>query len=227
MELRKLTGPEASVLKYDVLTALSVMGLQGPPVLQTSMMRLMSLVTARYNWRRDEVSIGQRELARMWSVNERTVKREVKRLIEGGWLLCIRPGVRGRVAAYQLNHDRIATLSEPVWALVGTDYAARMESRYGARQTVKVVQLSDYAKLDAPQSGQGPWAQVMAHTARQEPAVHGAWFAKLTFEGCENGVLRLRAPSRFVQRYIETHHLAALLRAAEAELGPLTRLDFV
>ena len=97
MEQIKRIGPKAGSLKYDLLTALSVAGLHGSPTEQTSLMRLNALITARYNWRLEEVSVGQVELARLWSINERTVKREMKRLIGMGILSCIRPGVRGRV----------------------------------------------------------------------------------------------------------------------------------
>ena len=72
MEQIKRIGPKAGSLKYDLLTALSVAGLHGSPTEQTSLMRLNALITARYNWRLEEVSVGQVELARLWSVNERT-----------------------------------------------------------------------------------------------------------------------------------------------------------
>lgn len=226
MELRKLTGPDAGVLKYDVLTALSVVGLHGTPTQQTSMLRLIALITARYNWRRDELSVGQREMARMWQVNERTVKREVKRLVEGGWLVCSRPGVRGRVAAYRLNHGRISALSEPVWGAVGPDFQARMEQRHGAKAPVKVVQLSDYVPAPAPEENAAPWDKAMARAAEMDRGVHSAWFAKLAFVSCEGGALRLKAPSAFVARYVETHHLPALIGAAEPFFGPLDTLEF-
>ena len=125
----RLTGPEAGVIKYDLLTALSVAGLNGSPTLQTSLMRLIAAVTSRYNWRADELSVGQRDLARMWSVNERTVKREIKRLTDAQLLICTRGGVRGRVAAYRLNYAQIARLSGPCWPLVGPDYDARVKAR--------------------------------------------------------------------------------------------------
>jgi hypothetical protein len=80
-------------LKYDLLTALNIMGLHGTPTEQTSLTRLMVLITARYNWRVEEVSIGHIEMARLWAVNDRTVKREMKRLLQMGVLICIRPGV--------------------------------------------------------------------------------------------------------------------------------------
>ena len=49
METLKATGTDAGVIKYDLLTALSVAGLNGGPRLQTSLMRLIAAVTARYN----------------------------------------------------------------------------------------------------------------------------------------------------------------------------------
>jgi len=115
----KRVGPKASALKYDLLTALTVTGLHGTPTEQTSCLRLTALITARYNWRLDEVCVGHEALAQMWAVNTRTVKREMKRLMDWGVLLCIRPGVRGRVGAYRLNYARIYELSRPVWAQVG------------------------------------------------------------------------------------------------------------
>ncbi|MCV3274040.1 DnaA N-terminal domain-containing protein [Roseobacter sinensis] len=228
MDPQRLTGPDAGVLKYDLLTALSVAGLNGSPTVQTSFMRLMALVTARYNWRADEFCVGQRDMARMWSVNERTVKREIKRLVSAGVLICKRAGVRGRVGAYRLNYGEIARLSEPCWALVGPDFEARMQARYRPVET-KVIKLETYLRDDPPAEvmprGQ-PWDRVRAELAAGHPDLFQAWFAKLAFSSCERGDLRLKAPSSFVQRYVETHHMPVLLAAAEAEFGPLERVIF-
>ncbi|WP_299784581.1 DnaA N-terminal domain-containing protein [uncultured Roseobacter sp.] len=229
MEPLRLTGPGASVVKYDVLTALSVAGLNGSPTFQTSMMRLIALVTARYNWALDELCVGQRDMARMWSVNERTVKREVKRLTGAGVLICTRPGVRGRVGAFRLNHARIAEVSAPCWGLVGPDFEARMAERH-SQPSVKIVQLQSYrqdsAETPAPVSGGTPWGRVMADLSAQHPSAFGSWFSRLTFQECRAGVLALSAPSTFVQRYIETHLIAPLIAAAELEFGPLDRIEF-
>ena len=138
MEHLKRVGPKAGGLKYDLLTALNVTGLHGTPTEQTSLMRLSALITARYNWRIEEVSIGHAELARLWGVNDRTVKREMKRLMAMGVLLCIRPGVRGRVGAYRLNYARIYALSRPLWACVGSDFEGRMIEVSGERTVVTV-----------------------------------------------------------------------------------------
>ena len=231
MNPMRLTGPEASVIKYDLLTALSVAGLNGSTTLQTSLMRLIAAVTARYNWRADELTVGQRDLARMWSVNERTVKREIKRLIEGRILICKRGGVRGRVAAYQLNYEQIAKMSEPCWSLVGPDFDQRMKGRYLGQATVKIVQLSDYAKPAAPDDAgavpaPGTWQRAMAGLANNHADQFRAWFSQLRFVQFDQGILRLHAPSKFTQRYIETHLMRPLVTAIEAELGPIARIEF-
>lgn len=229
MEPQKLTGPAAGALKYDLLTALSVAGLNGSPSLQTSFMRLIALITARYNWRADEFCVGQRDMARMWSVNERTVKREVKRLTETGVLICKRPGVRGRVGAYTLNYTRIAELSQNSWPLVGPDFDARMRERY-VSETAKIVsikQFRDETQAVPEPAKAGTWDAAMAQLAKHDPSLHHAWFARLTFVSCTANCLKLRAPSRFVQRYIETHHMPVMLRFAEAELGVIDHVEFV
>ncbi|WP_299410772.1 DnaA N-terminal domain-containing protein [uncultured Roseobacter sp.] len=229
MEPQKLTGPEAGPLKYDVLTALSVAGLNGSQTLQTSLMRLIALITARYNWRTNELSVGQRDMARMWSVNERTVKREMKRLTQSNLLICKRSGVRGRVGAYSLNFRQIAALSEPSWSLVGPDFDHRMRQRYGEEE-VKVVQLKTYVRPTEPDRAPNPtpstWQNAMANLAREHPNLFEAWFTRLRFVRFEKGVLRLKAPSVFVQRYIETHHIRLLAGVVEAELGPIDQVQF-
>jgi len=225
----RLTGPEAGVIKYDLLTALSVAGLNGSPTLQTSLMRLIAALTSRYNWRADELSVGQRDLARMWSVNERTVKREIKRLTDAQLLVCTRAGVRGRVAAYRLNYAQIVRLSEPCWPLVGPDYDARMKERYRSETPVKVVNLADYAKPElaaSETSVPGTWQRAMAQLSRENGDQFKAWFSQLEYVSFEGGVLLLRTPSKFAQRYIETHLSRPLVTAVEAELGPVTRIEF-
>jgi len=225
MRLQSVAGPTAGSVKYDVLTMITVAGLHGSPTFQTSMMRLAALVTARYNWRLDEFTVGQRDIARMWAVNERTVKREIKRLMTAKVLVCKRAGVRGRVGAYRLNYGCIAMLSEPAWADVGPDFAYRMGERYNAPD-VKVVQLKSYAK-PVPQLADGPWAHVMAQLQQDQPDLWHAWFAKLTYIDCENRVLRLKAPNAFLQRYVETHLIDFLVNAVADKLGPIDRVAFI
>lgn len=144
LDVKRMSGPKAGSMKYDLLTALSVTGLAGSLTLQASMTRLIALVTARYNWRLDEVSVGQRDLAKMWSVKERTVKREMKRLTDSKVLIQLRAGVRGRVGAYRLNYTEIWKQSEPLWKNVGPDFAERM-AEFTPRDKVTVVKV-DFSK---------------------------------------------------------------------------------
>ena len=228
MDTKRLTGPQAGSLKYDLLTALSVAGLHGSPGFQTSMLRLIALVTARYNWRLDELSVGQRDMARMWGVNERTVKREVKRLTDAGVLICKRQGVRGRVGAYRLNFAEIYRSSSEIWNDVGPDFAERMAMHRPSAEA-RVVQV-DFAKPEReprwePQEGRGEWRHVMRHLRDRYPDLHQNWFSGLELVGFENRSLRLKAPSKFSARYIETHLIGKLTDAVEQVLGPVDRVE--
>ncbi|KUF09879.1 DnaA N-terminal domain-containing protein [Pseudoponticoccus marisrubri] len=231
-DARRFTGPQAGSQKYDLLTAISVAGLNGSPGFQTSMMRLVALVTARYNWARDELTVGQREMARLWSVDERTVKREIKRLTTAQILLQLRPGVRGRVAAYRLNVAEIHRLSAPVWERVGPDYSDRMARQApAAPETPPRVVHVDFAapRPETPatptETRADPWARTLARLEQLEPALHRSWFAALRMAGCEGGVLQLRAPSRFQAQYVQTHHLRLLTGTAQLEFPGLRRVE--
>ncbi len=218
MEQMKRIGPKAGSMKYDLLTALNVMGLHGTQTEQTSIMRLVALITARYNWRIEEVSVGHTELARLWSVNERTVKREMKRLMNMGILMCIRPGVRGRVGAYRLNYRRIYELSRPCWSAVGPDFEDRMIEISGERTIVKV----DFAPAPTPDlqivNNTGSWGAVRKRLQTEHPGLFENWFSKLVQDSAGDHSLTLRAPNGFVSRYIETHFSEKLARTVDAEM---------
>lgn len=220
MEHLKRVGPKAGGLKYDLLTALNVTGLHGSPTEQTSLMRLAALITARYNWRIEEVSVGHAELARLWGVNERTVKREMKRLLGMGVVTCIRPGVRGRVGAYRLNYARIYELSRPLWPSVGSDFEDRMIEVSGERTVVAV----NFQPAEAPkprlvaERGTGTWGAVRRRLQAEHPALFESWFAKLVQERAGDHELTLRAPNGFVSRYIETHFGQMLALVIDAEM---------
>lgn len=227
MDTKRFTGPNAGSQKYDLLTAMAVAGLSGSPGFQTSMLRLVAVVTARYNWARDELTVGQREMARMWSVDERTVKREIKRLTNAAILLQLRPGVRGRVAAYRLNIEEIHRLSAPVWDKVGPDFSERMATQKVFPVSEKVVRVSFGATDPEPTTGQGgPWDKVLARLAKLEPSLFRNWFKGLTCEESAAGILHLRAPSAFVAQYVQTHHMRLLLGAAQLEYPNVRRIEF-
>ncbi|MDS9469146.1 hypothetical protein RGQ15_16395 [Paracoccus sp. MBLB3053] len=224
MDPKRLTGPQAGSHKYDLLTAIALAGLNGTPGFQTSMLRLVTLVTARYNWKLDEVSVGQRDLARMWSVDERTVKREIKRLIEKQILLQLRQGVRGRVGAYRLNLIEIQRLSAPHWQNVGPDFSARM----GTEKTLREMPEEKVVRVDfrVRSSENSPaWERTLSSLAQSDPGLHGAWFDKLMFKSFDDGLLLLNAPSAFVAQYILTHHLKRIEDLAREEFPGLRRIS--
>ena len=204
------------------------MGLHGTPTEQTSLMRLSLLITARYNWRIEMVSVGHSELARLWAVNDRTVKREMKRLMVMGIITCIRPGVRGRVGAYRLNYRRIYEASRNCWAAVGGDYEDRMREVSGETTVVKVDFQSQSKMPVKPQlvvdGGTGTWGAVRQKLKAEHPALFESWFAKLVQDKVEDHVLILRAPNSFVSRYIETHFAETLAFAVETEMPTLDGL---
>ena len=94
-----IRGPHAGGGKYDILTALAAAGLAGTPADRCTALRLIAMITARYDWTSDSVAVGQAEVARLWAASLRTVKREMKRLTASGLLVSLAPGVRGRVGS--------------------------------------------------------------------------------------------------------------------------------
>lgn len=242
MQTKRYTGINAGSLKYDLLTALTVTGLHGSPGLQATMIRLTALITARYNWTQDELSVGQRDIARMWNLNERTVKREIKRCLDAKILICKRQGVRGRVGAYRLNLSEIYRLSQPHWDAVGPDFVERMQESDPRQQaqpeTPKVVQVNFApVPVDEPlpedntettdHSPRGRWRQVTRRLKELQPQLWTSWFSKLQFLSGEGRVICLKAQNRFSSQYILTHLDQMLHEAIEAEFGPGFRLQIL
>lgn len=220
VNLKSISGPSAGSVKYDVLTMLSLAGMRGSTTLQVSMLRLVALITARYNWRNDELVVGQRDMARMWGVTERTVKREIKRLTETQILVCKRPGVRGRVGAYRLNQAEIAGITRDAWPQVGPDFAYRMAERYKPAAS-KVVPLRHASPLEVPDDDH--WGPVSKSLATHHPDAYSAWLGSLRFDGLKEGRVHLSAENRFKKHYVETHFSDILLAAIEEQFGLGTR----
>ncbi|GFE51969.1 hypothetical protein So717_37220 [Roseobacter cerasinus] len=232
MDVKRLTGVKASALKYDLLTALSVTGLHHTPRHQIAIARLTLLLTARYNWRADEFCVGQRDLARMWNVTERTVKREIKYWIEQGLVICKRQGVRGRVGAYRLNYPEIFRQSEPFWSAIGPDFEERMGETHPV-QEAKVVAV-DFRKESAVRemppdlpAAQPTWRAACQRMRELHPYHYQNWLAFLKFVSDEDGLLMLSADNQFVAHYVQTHLLGIVNEAVEATLGPRQRIRIV
>lgn len=225
MGANRLTGPGAGSEKYDLLTAMAVAGLSGTPTHQSTMLRLIAVITARYNWARDELSVGQREMAAMWSVDERTVKREIKRMIQAALLVQKRPGVRGRVAVYRLNIAEVCKLSEPVWRRVGPDFAERMDLRL-PKTDETVVRVDFQARTTLGQGAASePWNRVLDRLAIESPTAVAAWFSKLKVAAKTESRMSLQAPTKFIAQYVQAHLMPTLAEAIRVELGPVLRVE--
>jgi hypothetical protein len=214
MENRRVNGAGSGAVKYDILTALAVTGLNGSTRDQLSMARLTTLITARYNWRLDELSMGQREMASLWGVGDRTVKREVKRWLDTGLLICRRTGVRGRVAAYRLNLHRVCELTEPFWHLVGSDFCERMNRLTPGGE--RVIRL-DAVRTTMMHTGTATgWDSVRRQLADLFPTQFEAWIAPLVAR--DDGTrLVLEAKSAFAAEYVKTHFGRDIIDAVAAE----------
>lgn len=214
MQTAKIAGRNATAQKYDILTALGTYALSCEKHQQRLVLRLMTLVTARYNWARNELAVGQREIARLWSVDERTVKREMAKLRAMGWLVVQRQGARGRVTQYGMSIDHILDTTRDVWPKVGPDFDMRMQ---GDPEPEKVVPIRVKGHVPAPEiSGGSEWALARALLHAEDQGLYGSWFHALARFDRAGGRLVLRAPSRFHAAYIQTHLAARLLAAVQA-----------
>lgn len=209
----KIAGRAAAARKYDLITALGAHALALGKHEQRLTLRFLTLLTARYNWTRDELSVGQREIARLWACNERTVKREMAKLRVLGWLVVKRQGARGRVTQYGLDIEVMMHATRGTWDAIGPDFSLRQEA--GHSQTHDTVVPFPGASAPPPPdvSTADEWglAQTVLHA--QDPARYGAWLAALSKAERAGGRLILRAPSRFHAAYVTTHLIPVILAA--------------
>ncbi|RCW87228.1 DnaA N-terminal domain-containing protein [Paracoccus lutimaris] len=221
MQVIRAVGREAAAKKYDLLSAMMAHGLAADKHRQRLVLRLMALITSRYNWQRDELTVGQREIARLWCVDERTVKREMAKLRVLGWIEIKQQGARGRVSVLGLNLERILLDTRPEWANIGPDFVERVG---GASQRVEaapepsnVVPLRRGAGV-AP--AEGLWGAAQTRLAAEDRALFDAWFAGLADGGIAGDCLTLVAPTRFHANYIQTHLIERLRMAvARSDAG--------
>lgn len=223
MAMRKPTGLGAAVRKYDLLTAMGTLALNSAKAEQRQLLRLMVLVTARYNWASDILSIGQAEIAKLWSVDERTVKRTMSVYRAKGWLWLKRPAARGRVSQYGLGIDQLFQDSQPLWAVIGSDFEARLAP---AASETNVLPFPVPAGTVPPQ-GQGLWAKMQRQLVDEEPALYHAWLAGLEPHQEGAGRLVLASPRRFQLAYLRTHLTNRLLQTARRHDPSIESIDFV
>jgi len=219
MQVIRAVGREAAAKKYDLLSAMMAHGLAGDKHRQRLVLRLMALITARYNWQRDELTIGQREIARLWCVDERTVKREMAKLRALGWVRIKQQGARGRVSVLGLDLERILLDTKAQWPNIGPDFVARLGGR-PPEPASNVVPL--HRAETAP--AQGLWAAARARLAQEDPALFDAWFAGLIEAEQGETCLTLFAPTRFHANYVQTHLIERLRIAVQRCDGRIAQL---
>jgi hypothetical protein len=191
---------------------------------QRLVLRLITLLTARYNWARDELSIGQREIARLWSCNERTVKREMAKLRALGWLVVKRQGARGRVTTYGFNTAGMMAATKAIWPEIGSDFVVRLEGV----PAETVVPFPVKGSVAAPELDEATeWGLARALLYAEDAGRFGAWVQALKRTGRAGGRLTLKAPSRFHAAYVQTHLAGVLLRACQSVDGQVSTIEIV
>lgn len=219
-------GRSASALKYDLLTAMGAYALASEPTEQKRVLRFMTLITARYNWASDIMAVGQREIARLWSCTERTVKRDIAVLKARGWLVVRRQGARGRVSEFRIDLDRVLSDTKVIWDSVGPDFAARLgkpEPEIG-----NVVPLPVGGVAPIPNTGDTSEWGIAKHALRaQDEGTYAAWMHALVRQGRAGDRLVLRAPSRFHASYVQTHLSGQILAACRSVDAQITAIEIV
>lgn len=214
---KQVTGPSASAVKYDILTALLVTAAQGDAVEARLALRLSLLITARFNWRNGCFAVGQKEMARMWGVTERTAKREMAHLRGLGWISVLVPAARGRVAQHRINLATVLNATMPHWDAVGPDFVARMTNSPEPDEPSKSNIVPLRRDMTLPDNDGTGWAEAAKRLQAQNAPIYGAWFAPLKPLDFESGTFTLLAPSRFHANYVRTHFLTRLLASLTVE----------
>ena len=227
MRTMRAAGRNAASLKYDVLTALLAYGLAGQGAEARLAPRLAVLITARYNWQSGSMCVGQREIARLWSVTDRTVKRDMAEMRARGWLVIKRPAARGRITEYGIDLDRLLDETRPVWSAVGPDFAARMAPREAEAFEAGQGNVVPFARGAVPLADGTLWSEVAAGLRDEAPALWSAWLSKLVEARREGGRVVLAAPSDFVAAYVATHLAGRLLAAFSARDGSVREVRVV
>lgn len=217
MQVKRAVGRGGATRKYDLLTILGVYALSQDRRLQRQTLRLICLITARYNWQNDQLSTGQVEISRLWSVDPRTVKREMAAFRARGWLIEKRAAARGRVTVYGLGIARILEDTREIWEKVGPDLVERLDESPAPER--KII---PFPQTPVPE-GNDLWSRVARHLQARDASIYRAWFAALE-PRIDQDTLYLKAPSSFHASYLKTH-LRVRLESALAQEDSTYRLQ--
>lgn len=219
MRATKAIGPGAAALKYDILTALLSLSVHDAGVEGRLAQRLALLITARFSWRTETFAVGIQELARLWSVTDRTAKREMAQMRARGWITVERAARRGRVAEHRIHLQVLMDSTRLYWPAVGPDFVLRMGQGGEAPDETVVPFPAGGKAMDAPVPDGSVWSAASVLLHAQDAALHAAWFARLAQAEAGQGRLELVAPSRFAASYVQAH-LTGRILAAVTQIDP-------
>lgn len=216
----KAVGRGSAARKYDLLTILGSYALSQDRSLQRQTLRLICLITARYNWQTDQLSMAQTEIAKLWSVDPRTVKREMAVFRERGWLIERRASGRGQVTVYGLGISRILEDTRGVWENIGPDLVDRLSVGAGPETPENII---PFPPTTQPEADGSVWSRIAQNMHRDDPSIYRAWIAALRPEWTGDELV-LHAPSPYHASYVKTH-FASKIYAALRRLEPGLRLQ--
>lgn len=137
-------APGPSV-KYDLLSAIAVCALYDGAIRKALGPKLLALITTRFDWSTGLISAGHDQLAALWNIDKRAVKRTLQELKDLEILLVLKRGVRGNVTLYRLDIWKALSLTKPVWPHLGEDFKRRLEEisqNHSSAATPKIVSLA-------------------------------------------------------------------------------------
>lgn len=217
-KLRKMSAS----LKYDVLSALAVAALSQKDRTRIDYFRLIALITSRYDWLRGEVSIGHSQLAELWSIDVRSVKRQVAYYADAGLMRKSRAGVRGRVTVYEIDILKLIETTRPTFAKIGPDLEERLDQFYGAAVQSETAQDSAETKtlgeINRDRVGATSSDSALLRPANVDredgrirsalrcalsPSVFERWFKDVTIRKASSGAIEFLFPTKFTADYVE------------------------
>jgi hypothetical protein len=228
-----LRGSNFAVVKYDLIAALNAAAFAKSEITKDMAQRLTLLLVARYNWRRDELSIGYEQLQAIWNVDLRRVKRILADMKRLSVLIVKVRAVKGRVTTYRLGLDAIVEATRPFWARLGSDIADRLVAAFPpiigrASSTERLCEVPEPTqtsddKAAATESRVCPIKTELR--SRLSPSAFDRWIAPLRFAR-SGSRLEVLAPTPFVASYVERTYSQDIARSSVRVEQALSHITF-